>query len=120
SVAEPGTQVWRAKVQDNRNLRAPNLGAWLSYAEATHFLAVSLMTATRHILVCLLFALALLGLWAGLGRSVKLPDVASASHKLQCVSYSPFGKDQSPFDEPFILRPAQMDADLALLASRFE
>src|SRR5690606_28796177 len=32
----------------------------------------------------------------------------------------PFGKDQSPFDEPFILRPAQMDADLALLASRFE
>src|SRR5690606_9536875 len=84
------------------------------------FLAVSLMTATRHILVCLLFALALLGLWAGLGRSVKLPDVASASHKLQCVSYSPFGKDQSPFDEPFILRPAQMDADLALLASRFE
>lgn len=78
------------------------------------------MTATRHILACLLFALALLGLWAGLGRSVKLPDVASASHKLQCVSYSPFGKDQSPFDEPFILRPAQMDADLALLASRFE
>ncbi|MNM58584.1 hypothetical protein D3C81_698170 [compost metagenome] len=49
-----------------------------------------------------------------------LPDAASASHKLQCASYTPFDKDQSPFDQPFQLRPARMDADLALLAQRFE
>jgi hypothetical protein len=32
----------------------------------------------------------------------------------------PFDKDQSPFDQPFKLRPERMDADLALLATRFE
>ena len=47
-------------------------------------------------------------------------DAATPTHKLQCVSYSPFGKDQSPFDQPFVLRPEQMDSDLALLATRFK
>ena len=64
--------------------------------------------------------LALVGYWYGLGRPVVLPDVASASHKMQCASYTPFDKDQSPFDQPFKLRPQRMDADLALLATRFE
>jgi Exo-beta-1,3-glucanase len=49
-----------------------------------------------------------------------LPDAASPTHKLQCASYTPFDKDQSPFDQPFRLRPARMDADLALLAERFQ
>ncbi len=39
---------------------------------------------------------------------------------MQCASYTPFDKDQSPFDVPFKLRPERMDADLALLATRFE
>lgn len=67
----------------------------------------------------LLALLALAGLWYGIGRPVVLPDVVSAAHKLQCVSYSPFDKDQSPLDEPFVLREARMDADLAVLARRF-
>lgn len=60
--------------------------------------------------------------WAAAGHGRRpagsIPDVASASHKLQCASYTPFDKDQSPFDQPFKLRPERMDADLALLATR--
>ena len=52
--------------------------------------------------------------------SMVLPDAASATHKLQCASYTPFDKDQSPFDQPMQLRPERMEADLALLAERFE
>lgn len=50
---------------------------------------------------------------------MNLPDVASASHKLQCASYSPFGKDQSPFQQPLQIHPEQIDTDLALLATQF-
>ncbi|MBM3106727.1 beta (1-6) glucans synthase [Pseudomonas sp. V1] len=73
-----------------------------------------------YLFACLLGLFALAGLWYGLGQPVVLPDAASASHKLQCASYTPFDKDQSPFDQPFKLRPARMDADLALLSQRFE
>ena len=73
-----------------------------------------------YLFACLLGLFALAGLWYGLGKPVVLPDAASATHKLQCASYTPFDKDQSPFDQPFQLRPARMDADLALLAKRFE
>ncbi|KAF1052406.1 MAG: hypothetical protein GAK43_01939 [Stenotrophomonas maltophilia] len=77
-------------------------------------------TARLGYLAALLFALLVLfGAWYLYGRPVPMADVASATHRLQCASYSPFGKDQSPFDQPFTLRPAQMEADLALLATRF-
>ena len=38
--------------------------------------------------------------------------------KLQCLSYAPFGKDESPldFDKGLKLSSAQIDKDLALLA----
>ena len=49
-----------------------------------------------------------------------LPDATTPTHKLQCASYTPFDKDQSPFDQPFKPRPERMDADLALLATRFQ
>lgn len=57
--------------------------------------------------------------WYGLGQPVILPDAATPTHKLQCASYT-FDKDQSPFDQPFVPRVERMDADLALLATRFE
>lgn len=78
------------------------------------------MLRTTYLLACLLALLGLGALWYGLGKPVHLPDAASPSHKLQCASYTPFDKDQSPFDQPFRLRPARMDADLALLAERFQ
>ena len=48
-----------------------------------------------------------------------LPEIVSASHKLQCVSYSPFDKDQSPLQPNFTIRPERMDIDLALLSKYF-
>ncbi|AMO77937.1 hypothetical protein PcP3B5_45410 [Pseudomonas citronellolis] len=74
---------------------------------------------SAYCLGLLLATLALCATWYLQGRAIVLPDAAGPTHKLQCASYSPFGKDQSPFDQPFTLRPAQMDADLALLATRF-
>ena len=68
----------------------------------------------------LLFALAALAAaWYWVGRPVDLPDAATPTHKLQCASYTPFDKDQSPFQQPFVLRKERVDADLALLAQRF-
>src|SRR5579862_2836421 len=64
-------------------------------------------------------AVVLCAFWAYQGRSSVLPEVVSATHKLQCVSYSPFGKDQSPLAESFVISPQQMDTDLALLAKYF-
>lgn len=68
----------------------------------------------------LLFTLAALAAaWYWVGRPVHLPDAATPTHKLQCASYTPFDKDQSPFQQPFVLRKERVDADLALLAQRF-
>jgi glucan 1,3-beta-glucosidase len=78
------------------------------------------MFRTSYLLACLLALCGLGALWYGLGKPVQLRDAASPTHKLQCASYTPFDKDQSPFDQPFQLRPARMDADLALLAERFQ
>lgn len=73
-----------------------------------------------YLFSCLIALIALCGYWYGLGKPVLLPDAATPTHKLQCASYTPFDKDQSPFDQPFTLRPERMDADLALLATRFD
>src|SRR5450830_2058196 len=86
---------------------------------------LTMSATTRFPLLPFLFAsllglLALCGFWYGLGQPVILPDAATPTHKLQCASYTPFAKDQSPFDQPFKPRLERMDADLALLATRFE
>jgi exo-beta-1,3-glucanase (GH17 family) len=72
-----------------------------------------------YLFACLLALLALCAFWYSLGRPAHLADAASASHKLECASYTPFAKDQSPFDLPFTIRPEQVEADLALLSTRF-
>src|SRR3989338_7379128 len=82
--------------------------------------ATSRFPTAPYAFACLLGLLALFGLWYGIGQPVTLADAATPTHKLQCASYTPFDKDQSPFDQPFTLRPERMDADLALLATRFE
>ena len=72
---------------------------------------------------CTSLLLGLLGLgslWYGLGKPTELADAATPTHKLQCASYTPFGKDQSPFDQPLNIRREQMETDVALLAERFE
>ncbi|MDD0842752.1 glycoside hydrolase family 17 protein [Pseudomonas sp. Gutcm_11s] len=72
-------------------------------------------------LFALLLALAALGAaWYWVGKPVILADAATPTHKLQCASYTPFGKDQSPFDQPFQIRPEQVETDFTQLAKRFE
>ncbi|TBV08161.1 glycoside hydrolase family 17 protein [Phytopseudomonas dryadis] len=73
-----------------------------------------------YLCACLVGLLALGGLWQTLGKPVELADAATPTHKLQCASYTPFDKDQSPFDQPLAIRAERMDADLALLAQRFQ
>ncbi|WP_298190516.1 beta (1-6) glucans synthase [uncultured Pseudomonas sp.] len=73
-----------------------------------------------YVFACLLGLMMLFGLWFAIGQPVELADAATPTHKLQCASYTPFAKDQSPFDQPTQLRPERMDADLAILAERFE
>ena len=57
-----------------------------------------------YLFACVLSLFAVAGFWYGLGQPVILPDAATPTHKLQCASYTPFGKDQSPFDQPFVPR----------------
>ena len=82
--------------------------------------ATARFPALPYLFACLLSLFAVAGFWYGLGQPVLLPDAATATHKLQCASYTPFDKDQSPFDQPFVPRIERMDADLALLATRFQ
>ncbi|MGM3387101.1 beta (1-6) glucans synthase [Stutzerimonas stutzeri] len=70
-------------------------------------------------IACLFTLIALSSFWYSLGRPVDLADASAPGARLQCASYTPFAKDQSPFDQPFELRPERIDADLALLAKRF-
>lgn len=63
--------------------------------------------------------LALAAFWYQQGRPQPLADALVAGQRLQCVSYSPFDKDQSPLLQPFQLRTERIDADFALLARYF-
>lgn len=61
--------------------------------------------------------------WYTLGhpRHIAEPEVPE-HHKLQCVSYAPFEKNQSPFDfdRGLKIAPERVAVDLALLARRFD
>ncbi|MBD9481959.1 beta (1-6) glucans synthase [Pseudomonas sp. PDM14] len=76
--------------------------------------------ALPYLFALLLACAALVALWYGIGRPVVLPDAATPTHKLQCASYTPFGKDQSPFDQPLQISATQIDTDFTQLAKRFE
>lgn len=78
--------------------------------------------STPRLLYCialLISTLVLTSFWYWQGRSLNLADVATPTHLLDCVSYSPFDKDQSPLQKSFVLRSERIDADLALLARYF-
>jgi exo-beta-1,3-glucanase (GH17 family) len=67
----------------------------------------------------LLATLLLTSLWYGLGKPRQI-DLPPLPERLQCASYTPFGKHQSPFNQPLVISREQMERDLALLATRFE
>jgi exo-beta-1,3-glucanase (GH17 family) len=76
------------------------------------------ITVAVYLLAVLLGAAALWFFWMQQGRALLLPEIVSSTHKLQCASYSPFDKEQSPL-VPFTISPQRVDADLALLARYF-
>lgn len=67
--------------------------------------------------------LVLCGAWYLLARpqAVDAPELR-AGKKLQCVSYAPFRKNQSPFDleHGLVIPNSAIEADLTLLAQRFD
>ena len=80
--------------------------------------AKSPLVVIAYIVTLLLGAAALWFFWSLQARPLLLPDSASGTHKLQCASYTPFDKDQSPL-VPFTVSAERVDADLALLARYF-
>jgi glucan 1,3-beta-glucosidase len=64
------------------------------------------------------------GFWHVLGRPRPIPEAdLAAAKRLQSVSYAPFAKDESPLNlgpEGPTLSPRRIDADLAILARRFD
>ena len=64
-----------------------------------------------------LTALAIGAVWWWLGAPVALPSSPGlAGQKLFCVSYAPYRDGQNPLVEGTYVQPAQIDADLTLLA----
>ena len=81
------------------------------------------MTRLSGPIAYLLALLLLVALWSLLGqpRAVQ-PAGLTAGQKLQCVSYAPFEKAQSPFDldDGLTISERRIEQDLALLSQRFE
>lgn len=76
----------------------------------------------RPVLAYGLALTAIFGFWHEVGQPRPIPETElAAHHTLQCVSYAPFEKDQSPFDfaKGMTIAPARIDADLAILSQRF-
>lgn len=80
--------------------------------------AKSPLVLVIYLAMLLLGAAALWFFWSIQARPLLLRDSATGTHKLQCASYSPFDKDQSPL-VPFTISAQRVDADLALLARYF-
>ncbi len=79
-------------------------------------------TTIQTVLAYCLTLGAIFGFWYGVGLPRQIPEAElAADHTLQCVSYAPFEKDQSPFDfaKGMTIAPARIDADLAILSQRF-
>jgi exo-beta-1,3-glucanase (GH17 family) len=72
-----------------------------------------------YALCCALALAALAAFWYSLGRPVPMADAVAPGQRLQCASYSPFGKDQSPFDRPLAIRQHQLESDVAVLSKQF-
>lgn len=75
--------------------------------------------ALIYLLALMLAAALLYAFWWYQGRSIVLPEIVSSGHKLQCVSYSPFDKEQTPLQPDFVIKPERMDVDMALLSKYF-
>ena len=73
---------------------------------------------TTRLFLGFLSALAIMFFWFFLGEKAILKDDSNHFSKLQCVSYAPFGKDESPFlfDKGLVLKEENIRKDLELLS----
>lgn len=73
---------------------------------------------TTRLFLTFLSSLAIMFFWLFLGEKAILKDDSNHFSKLQCVSYAPFGKDESPFlfDKGLILKEENIKKDLELLS----
>ncbi len=79
-------------------------------------------TLMRIALAYTLGLAAIFAFWHGAGQPRPVPETElPPDHTLQCVSYAPFEKDQSPFDfaKGMTIAESRIDADLAILSQRF-
>ena len=74
--------------------------------------------ATAYALAVVLAAGLVALAWYGLGRPLGVPDAALSGGRMQCVSYTPFLRHQSPL-EPFVISREQVARDFALLSRYF-
>ncbi|MGH8549851.1 MAG: hypothetical protein ACRERU_14850 [Methylococcales bacterium] len=78
------------------------------------------MLTKRATVATILAVCALLAVLYAWDKTRPVALVESLTDRLQCVSYSPFREaGQSPYDPSLTISPAQIDADLSLLAQRF-
>ncbi len=76
-----------------------------------------LSAARLPLLLALVVAALVSGLWAWLGQPVQMPATSHGpEQKLPCVSYAPFREGQSPFVKGLVISEAQIDEDFAQLA----
>ncbi len=73
---------------------------------------------TTRLFLTFLSSLAVMFFWLFLGEKAILKDDSNHFSKLQCVSYAPFGKDESPFlfDKGLVLKEENIKKDLELLS----
>ena len=73
---------------------------------------------TTRLFLTFLSSLAIMFFWLFLGEKAILKDDSNSFDKLQCVSYAPFGKDESPFlfDKGLVLKEENIKKDLELLS----
>lgn len=85
-------------------------------------MVIMLNTIMRFVLAYGLILSAIFTFWQTVGQPRPTPEPEVAPGRtLQCVSYAPFEKDQSPFDfaKGMTISNARIDADLAILSQRF-
>lgn len=73
----------------------------------------------RYAAILLLGLFGLVAYWYAQGRAHFVPEITHNPQRLQCASYSPFDHDQSPFTKPLVIHRERIEADVAILAKRF-
>lgn len=71
------------------------------------------MTRALSIVLFVPVAIAIAAFWWWMGRPVPMPpEVAASASDLPCLSYTPFRRGETPFDENYAASPEAIESDL--------